>query len=166
MRAIQKSFHWGWQMPQCLPAWLKQQLLSKMAVEGRAPEIRLHQVEAQSSRTNVQLDAVVKMSRAKERISPRLGRGSWARLIIATASSCTFVWLNCASTWSRRISRALPLAATFLTAAVVWSRLASIAAFSALNVTIPASLTYHAPEGKTRAKAEKPIVNLARQINR
>ena len=45
-----------------------------MAVEGRALEIRLDQVEAQSKRANVQYDAVYTMSRAKVRISP----GSWA----------------------------------------------------------------------------------------
>ena len=87
MRAMQKSFHWGRKMPQCLPAWLKQPLLSKMAVEGRALEIRLDQVKAQSSRTNVQLDAVVKMSRAKERISPR----SW---VVGPAYHCHSVKLD------------------------------------------------------------------------
>ena len=48
--------------------------VNNMAVEGRAVEIRLNQVEAQSRRANVQYDAVYTMSRAKVRISPR----SWA----------------------------------------------------------------------------------------
>ena len=69
--------------------------VKNMAVEGRAPEIHLDQVEAQSSHTNVQLDAVVKMSRAKERISPR----SWAPhkcLIMSFDKTCRrdiFLWL-------------------------------------------------------------------------
>ena len=48
--------------------------VKNMAVRGRALEIRLDQVEAQSSRTNVQLDAVAMISRTKVPISP----GSWA----------------------------------------------------------------------------------------
>ena len=90
-----------------------------------------------------------------------------ARLIVYTASYCTFARFDCASTWSRRISRALPSTAMFLAAAVAWARLASMAAFSALNVAISASLTtYHAQAGKTRGKVKKLNVILARQINR